>query len=90
MRPETASTPPHLFTPLTLREVTFKNRIGLAPMCQYSAEDGKATDWHLVHMGARALGGAGFLNRASTLARASSILFRSDSLSPSRTVLSPV
>lgn len=56
-----ATNPPHLFTPLKLREVTFKNRIGLAPMCQYSAVDGKATDWHLVHMGARALGGAGMI-----------------------------
>lgn len=59
--PSAAEAAPHLFTPLKLREVTFKNRIGLAPMCQYSAVDGKATDWHLVHMGARALGGAGMI-----------------------------
>ena len=58
---DSSSTPPHLLSPLTLRGVTFKNRIGLAPMCQYSAEDGMATDWHLVHMGARALGGAGLV-----------------------------
>ena len=59
--PSIAGTAPdHLFSPLTLRGVTFKNRIALAPMCQYSAEDGKATDWHLVHLGARALEGRAF------------------------------
>lgn len=51
----------HLFAPLALRGVTLKNRIALSPMCQYSAQDGMATDWHLVHLGARALGGAGLL-----------------------------
>ena len=51
---------PHLFEPLTLKEVTLRNRIGVPPMCQYSAgTDGKATDWHMVHVGARAAGGAG-------------------------------
>lgn len=48
-----------LFSPLTLRSVTFSNRIGISPMCQYSSEDGYANDWHLVHLGARAQGGAG-------------------------------
>jgi 2,4-dienoyl-CoA reductase-like NADH-dependent reductase (Old Yellow Enzyme family) len=48
-----------LFSPLTLRSVTFSNRIGISPMCQYSSEDGFANDWHLVHLGARAQGGAG-------------------------------
>jgi 2,4-dienoyl-CoA reductase-like NADH-dependent reductase (Old Yellow Enzyme family) len=47
-----------LFSPFTLRSVTFPNRIGVSPMCQYSCEDGFATDWHLVHLGARAQGGA--------------------------------
>ncbi|KAH8162257.1 hypothetical protein CIB48_g5990 [Xylaria polymorpha] len=42
---------PKLFTPLTLRGVTFPNRLFLAPLCQYSAEDGHATDWHLTHLG---------------------------------------
>ncbi|MES2465654.1 MAG: oxidoreductase, partial [Armatimonadota bacterium] len=51
--------PAHLFSPLTLREVTFRNRIAVSPMCQYSSEDGFATDWHLVHLGSRAVGGAG-------------------------------
>jgi len=50
-----------LFEPLTLRGVTLKNRIGIPPMCQYSAQDGVATDWHFVHYGARAVGGAGLL-----------------------------
>ena len=47
-----------LFTPLTIRDVTFRNRIAVSPMCQYSCEDGFATDWHLVHLGSRAVGGA--------------------------------
>lgn len=50
-----------LFTPLRLRSVTLPNRIGVAPMCQYSAEGGRANDWHLVHLGARAVGGAGLV-----------------------------
>ena len=47
-----------LFEPLTLRGVTLRNRIGVSPMCQYSSADGFATDWHLVHLGSRAVGGA--------------------------------
>ena len=50
-----------LFSPFQLRSVTFPNRIGVSPMCQYSSEDGFATDWHLVHLGARAQGGAGLV-----------------------------
>lgn len=50
-----------LFSPLQLREITFANRIGVSPMCQYSSIDGFATDWHLVHLGARAQGGAGLV-----------------------------
>jgi 2,4-dienoyl-CoA reductase-like NADH-dependent reductase (Old Yellow Enzyme family) len=49
----------HLFDPFTLRGVTFKNRIGISPMCEYSSQDGFANDWHLVHLGSRAVGGAG-------------------------------
>ncbi len=50
-----------LFTPLSLRAVTLRNRIGMSPMCQYSAVDGRVNDWHLVHYGARALGGVGLV-----------------------------
>lgn len=50
-----------VFTPLSLRDVQFRNRIGVSPMCQYSSEDGFATDWHLVHLGSRAVGGAGMV-----------------------------
>jgi 2,4-dienoyl-CoA reductase-like NADH-dependent reductase (Old Yellow Enzyme family) len=50
-----------LFTPITLRELTLANRIVVAPMCQYSAEDGSANDWHLLHLGSLAVGGAGLL-----------------------------
>jgi 2,4-dienoyl-CoA reductase-like NADH-dependent reductase (Old Yellow Enzyme family) len=48
-----------LFTPLTIRDTSLPNRIVVSPMCQYSCEDGFATDWHLVHLGSRAVGGAG-------------------------------
>lgn len=47
-----------LFSPLTLRELTFSNRVFVSPMCQYSCIDGVPTDWHLVHLGSRAIGGA--------------------------------
>jgi 2,4-dienoyl-CoA reductase-like NADH-dependent reductase (Old Yellow Enzyme family) len=50
-----------LFKPLSLRSVTIPNRVGVSPMCQYSAERGLANDWHLVHLGARAIGGAGLV-----------------------------
>jgi len=51
----------HLFSPLPLRSVTLRNRIAVSPMCQYSAVDGHATDWHLVRLGSRAVGGAGLV-----------------------------
>jgi 2,4-dienoyl-CoA reductase-like NADH-dependent reductase (Old Yellow Enzyme family) len=50
-----------LFSPFQLRSLTFSNRIGVSPMCEYSSQDGFATDWHLVHLGARAQGGAGLV-----------------------------
>jgi 2,4-dienoyl-CoA reductase-like NADH-dependent reductase (Old Yellow Enzyme family) len=50
-----------LLTPLTLRGVNLRNRIVMSPMCQYSAKDGFADDWHLVHLGSRAVGGAGLI-----------------------------
>ncbi len=57
---------PHLFEPLTLRSVTLRNRIGVSPMCQYSSHEGRAADWHLVHLGARAVGGAGLILAEAT------------------------
>ena len=48
----------HLFEPLTLRGVALHNRIVVSPMCEYSSDDGFANDWHLVHLGSRAVGGA--------------------------------
>jgi len=47
-----------LFDPITIRGISFRNRIGVSPMCQYSSADGFANDWHLVHLGSRAVGGA--------------------------------
>ena len=60
----------HLFDPLTIRGVTLRNRIGVSPMCMYSAEDGMANDWHLVHLGARAVGGAGLIIAEATAVEA--------------------
>jgi len=57
---KTISTP-HLFQPLNVRSITLRNRIGVSPMCQYSAVDGVANDWHYVHLGSRAVGGAGLV-----------------------------
>ena len=61
--------PVHLFSPLQIREVRLRNRIGVSPMCQYSSRDGHANDWHLVHLGSRAVGGA-----AIVLTEASAVL----------------
>src|SRR3954464_4246873 len=47
-----------LFAPYTIRSITFPNRVFVSPMCQYSSEDGLPNDWHLVHLGSRAVGGA--------------------------------
>lgn len=55
------SAPPPLFAPLKLRSVTLPNRVVVSPMCQYSATDGVPDDWHLVHLGSRAMGGAGLV-----------------------------
>ncbi|MFC6997465.1 NADPH dehydrogenase NamA [Rufibacter roseus] len=55
-----------LFSPLAIKSVTFKNRITVSPMCQYSSQDGFANDWHLVHLGSRAVGGAGLIIQEAT------------------------
>jgi 2,4-dienoyl-CoA reductase-like NADH-dependent reductase (Old Yellow Enzyme family) len=55
-----------LFTPLIIKSVTLRNRITISPMCQYSAEDGFANDWHLVHLGSRAVGGASLIIQEAT------------------------
>ena len=60
----------YLFAPLTIRGVAFRNRIAVSPMCQYSAEDGMAGDWHLVHLGSRAVGGAGLVIAEATAVEA--------------------
>ena len=52
---------PPMFTPFSLRELKLVNRVVVSPMCQYSAQDGAPDDWHLVHLGARAVGGAGLV-----------------------------
>jgi len=57
---------PHLFAPLTVGGITFPNRVFVSPMCQYSSVDGFATDWHLVHLGSRAVGGAALVTVEAT------------------------
>ena len=58
--------PSLLFSPLTLRNVTLRNRAVVSPMCQYSADDGRATDWHLVHWGQLLQSGAGLFTIEAT------------------------
>jgi len=55
-----------LFEPLQLREVTARNRIMISPMCQYCAADAIPRDWHIVHLGSRAVGGAGIVMTGAT------------------------
>ena len=55
-----------LFEPLSIGNLTLDNRIVIAPMCQYSAENGSATDWHMIHLGSLALSGAGLLSTEAT------------------------
>ena len=57
---------PHLLSPLTIRGIGFRNRIFVSPMCQYSSSDGFVADWHLVHLGSRAIGGAGLVMAEAT------------------------
>jgi 2,4-dienoyl-CoA reductase-like NADH-dependent reductase (Old Yellow Enzyme family) len=61
-----SDTSPNLFSPLRVRDVTLRNRIGVSPMCQYSSQDGFASDWHVVHLGSRAVGGAGLVISEAT------------------------
>jgi 2,4-dienoyl-CoA reductase-like NADH-dependent reductase (Old Yellow Enzyme family) len=56
----------HLFDPLAIRDITFANRVFVSPMCQYSSTDGYASDWHFVHLGSRAVGGAGLVFTEAT------------------------
>jgi 2,4-dienoyl-CoA reductase-like NADH-dependent reductase (Old Yellow Enzyme family) len=62
----TSHNPPYLFSPLSIGSVTLSNRIVVSPMCEYSSEDGFASDWHLVHLGSRAVGGAGLVFTEAT------------------------
>jgi len=56
----------HLFSPLKIRDIELKNRITVSPMCQYSSKNGFPTDWHLVHLGSYAVGGAGLILTEAT------------------------
>ena len=57
---------PHLFDPITFRGLTLAHRVLVSPMCQYSSTDGFANDWHLVHLGSRAAGGAALVFTEAT------------------------
>ena len=61
---------PHLFEPLTIRGITLRNRIGVSPMCMYSYTDGFSNEWQIVHLGARAAGGAGLVIAEATAVEA--------------------
>jgi 2,4-dienoyl-CoA reductase-like NADH-dependent reductase (Old Yellow Enzyme family) len=65
-RPPDGPAGAHLFMPLTLRALTLRNRAAMSPMCQYSSEDGLANDWHLVHLGSRAVGAVGLVMAEAT------------------------
>src|ERR1700751_2165509 len=58
--------PSALLSPITLRGATLRSRIAVSPMCQYSSEDGFANDWHVVHLGSRAVGGAALVFTEAT------------------------
>ena len=60
-RKKDGTAPPPLFAPFTLRGMTLRDRVVVSPMCQYVAKDGVVDDWHLVHLGSRAMGGAGLV-----------------------------
>jgi 2,4-dienoyl-CoA reductase-like NADH-dependent reductase (Old Yellow Enzyme family) len=66
MNAMTLQEPAHLFSPIRIGSVTLPNRIVVSPMCEYSSEDGFASDWHLVHLGSRAVGGAGLVFTEAT------------------------
>ncbi len=72
------TSPSHLLRPFTLRGLTLKNRIVVSPMCQYSSKDGFADDWHLVHLGSRAVGGAGLVITEASAVSAEGRITRSD------------
>src|SRR5665213_2545377 len=57
---------PHLFSPVKIKNIELKNRLVVSPMCEYSSEDGFANDWHLVHLGSRAIGGAALVITEAT------------------------
>jgi len=67
-----------LFSPLIIKDIEFKNRIVISPMCQYSAVDGFANDWHLVHLGSRAVGGAALVIQEATAISAEGRITPSD------------
>ncbi len=69
----------HLFAPLALRELTFRNRIWVSPMCQYSSVDGMPSMWHTVHLGSRAVGGAGLVMVEATAVSAEGRISPADS-----------
>lgn len=66
------------FSPLTIKSITLKNRIVVSPMCQYSCTDGFANDWHLVHLGSRAVGGAGLIIQEATAVTAAGRISHGD------------
>src|ERR1700744_2968703 len=69
---------PHLFSPLKIKNIELRNRIAVSPMCEYSSTNGFANDWHLVHLGSRAIGGAGLIITEATAVSAEGRISPSD------------
>ncbi len=69
---------PHLFTPLKIRDIQLKNRIAVSPMCMYSSENGVPNDWHMVHLGSRAVGGAALVVTEATAVEAAGRISATD------------
>ena len=74
----------NLFSPFSTGAITLPNRVVVSPMCQYSSEDGFATDWHLVHLGSRAVGGAGLMFVEATAAGSRREIWESGGTNTSR------
>ena len=79
-----------LFEPIRVGGITLANRIAVSPMCQYSAEDGSATDWHLQHLGSLSLSGAGVLSHPTKITSGGSILHEGYAAGPNKAGVAPL
>ena len=80
----------HLFDPFSIRDLTFANRVFVSPMCEYSSLDGYANDWHFVHLGSRAVGGAGLVMVEATAVCPEGRISPADSGAPTSSSCAPL